>query len=227
MNKLNHLAIIMDGNRRWAKKRNLPSLEGHRNGYNTLKKTGEWCQEKGIGILTIYAFSVENWNRKEEEVSYLNKLIIEVFKKDLNWIYKNGWKLKISGDLSRYSKEIQKVILEAEEKTKNNKDFTLVVCLNYGGRNEIVNAVRKIVKSGIEEKEINEEIIKNNLYVSDIPDPDLIVRTGGELRLSNFLMWQSAYSELYFSKTLWPDFSKEEFEEILEEYENRQRRFGK
>ncbi|MBU4360355.1 polyprenyl diphosphate synthase [Candidatus Parcubacteria bacterium] len=231
MNKLNHLAIIMDGNRRWARKKGLPAFEGHIHGYQTLKKVGDWCLENSIKFFTAYAFSTENWNRSKLEVNFLMNLFEKILKNDIDEFNKKGLKMKFIGQLKKYPKKLNQLIKHAEKLTKNNKKGTLIICLSYGGRSEIVDAVKKIIKSGINPEylgeKINEKLIYQNLYSPDIPDPDLILRTGGEMRLSNFLTWQSVYSELYFSNTLWPDFSKKEFNKILKEYYNRQRRFGK
>jgi len=227
MNKLNHLAIIMDGNRRWAKKRGLPAFEGHIHGYQTLKKVGDWCLEKGIEILTVYAFSTENWKRPKIEVNFLINLMQKILKNDINEFNKKGLKMRFIGQLEKYPKKLNQLIKQAEKLTKNNKKGTLIICLSYGGRSEIVDAIKKIIKKNINLNKITEKLIYKNLYSPDVPEPDLIVRTGGEMRLSNFLTWQSVYSELYFTKTLWPDFSKKEFNKILKEYNNHQRRFGK
>ena len=226
MNKLNHLAIIMDGNRRWAKQKGLPSLEGHRQGYLKLKQVGDWCIQAGIKFLTIYAFSTENWNRAPEEVNYLIKLTAKVLKEDLQEFHQKGIRLRTIGQLDRYPPELQEIIRQAEKLTKSNTQGTLISCLNYGGQTEIVDAVKKIIQQNKKPGEIDEELIKNNLYAPDVPYPDLILRTSGELRLSNFLTWQSVYSELYFTKTIWTDFSRQEFDKILEEYNNSKRRFG-
>lgn len=227
MNKLKHLAIIMDGNRRWARKKGLPVFEGHRHGYQTLKEVGEWCRTAGIKFLTVFAFSTENWQRTKQEVNYLNKLIVMVLKNDLDWFNQRGWRIRLAGDLSYYSNKIRAGLQEAEQKTKNNQRATLIICLSYGGRDEIINAVKKIVAHKKTNQQINEKLISQNLYLPDVPDPDLILRTGNELRLSNFLLWQAAYSELYFTPTLWPDFSKAEFNQILKDFQRRQRRFGR
>lgn len=227
MNKLNHLAIIMDGNRRWAKKRGLPTLEGHRRGYEKLKQVGDWCIENGIKFLTVYAFSTENWKRNRYEIKYLMDLTLKALTDDLEEFNKKGIRMMTVGQLHKYPKKIREAYKTAVEVTKNNKKGTLITCLNYGGRLEIVDAVKKIIQQEKKSSQINEKLIQNNLYAPDIPAPDLIFRAGGEMRLSNFLTWQSIYSELYFSKTLWPDFSRREFDTMLKEYDNRQRKFGK
>ncbi len=231
MNKLNHLAIIMDGNRRWARKKGFPAFEGHTHGYQTLKKVGDWCVEKNIKFLTVYAMSTENLKRPKIEVRFLMNLLQKILKNEINDLKKKGVKLKFSGRLELFSKKVIQGIKNAEKLTRNNKKCILNLCLGYGGQSEIVDAVKKIVKSGVNPEysgeKITQELIQKNLYSTEIPEPDLILRTGGEMRLSNFLTWQSVYSELYFTKTLWPDFSKKEFNKILKEFNNRQRRFGK
>ncbi len=223
MNKLNHLAIIMDGNRRWARKRGLPAFKGHVFGRKTLKKALQWCIENKIKYLTVYAFSTENWKRPKIEVSFLMNFLSKVLQEEVDELHKEKIRMRISGRKEGFPKKIQELIKKAEKLTKNNKKATLQVCLNYGGRSEIIDAVKKISKI----KQVTEKIIQKHLYNPDIPDPDLIIRTGGEMRLSNFLIWQSVYSELYFTQTLWPDFSKKEFNKIIKDFYNRQRRFGK
>jgi undecaprenyl diphosphate synthase len=227
MNKLNHLADIMDGNRRWAKKRNLPTLKGHQRGYEKLKQVGDWCLENGIKFLTVYAFSNENWHRKKSEVNYLMKLMLNGLKNDIDEFHSKGIRLKAIGQIEKFPKYLQKLIHESEEITKNNKKAILILCLSYGGRTEIADAVKKIVAKKIKPAQITEKLIEDNLYFPEAPAPELIIRTGGEFRMSNFLAWQSVYSELFFSKTLWPALSHNEFNEILDEYGKRQRRFGK
>ena len=222
MNKLNHIGIIMDGNRRWARKKGLPAFEGHVFGRKTLKETLKWCIENKIKYLTVYAFSTENWSRPKVEVSFMMNFLSKVLKEEAEELHKEKIRMCIARKKEGLPKTIQELIKKAEELTKNNKRATLQVCLNYGGHSEIVDAVNKIKANKVTEKSI-----QNNLYNSDIPNPDLIVRTGGETRLSNFLTWQSVYSELYFTETLWPDFTKKEFVKILKQYYNRQRRFGK
>ena len=228
---LKHIAIIMDGNRRWAKLHNLPTASGHSAGVKALKNIVTYSSEFGIKYLTVYAFSTENWGRKPEEVNFLMFLLGETFKKELGDLHKNNVKIKIIGDLERLSKELKNVLTNAEQKTADNTGLQLQIAINYGGRAELVNAVKKIaenVKNGIIETcKINEELISGYLYTSNIPDPDLLIRTGGDLRVSNYLLWQIAYTELYPTQTLWPDFGKLELENAVREFASRNRRFGK
>ena len=226
-----HIAIIMDGNGRWAKKRGLPRSLGHKAGVDALKEIVKYSSKLGIGILTVYAFSTENWSRPKEEVDYLiNNLLVEFLRKEINELHKNGVKLKILGDISPLPDNTKDEIARALEITNNNKGLQFNIALNYGGRSEIVLAFRKIAEiilnGSINPKEINEDLIAKNLYTAGDKDPDLIIRTSGEERISNFLIWQGAYSELYFSKVLWPDFKKENLMEAINEYQNRDKRFG-
>ncbi len=218
----------MDGNRRWARSRGLPPLEGHRQGYEKMKKVGKWCKAKGVKILTVWAFSTENWARSKQEVSYLMDLLANALsKKEIEWIKKENIKLQIIGQRERLSKTLQKLVNEAEEATKNNKDGILNLAISYGGRAEILEAIRKIVAKNIPADKITEEMINQNLWTAGMPYPDLIIRTSGEQRTSGFLLWQSAYSELYFYKKPWPDFSEKDLEEAFGNYVKRQRNFGR
>jgi undecaprenyl diphosphate synthase len=219
------IGMIMDGNRRWAKENSLSSVEGHKFGYEKLKEVAEWVKEVGIRNLIVYAFSTENWNRSKEEVSCLVDLLKKVLSEQIDEFNEKKTKLIFAGDISRFSRDIQELIRSAEEKTKDNEENTLVICLSYGGRAEIMSAVNNLLKEG--KSSINEEEFSRALWTKNIPDPDLIIRTGGEERLSGFLPWQSVYSELFFSKTYWPAFSKEEFLEVLKEFSSRERRRGK
>ena len=224
---LSHIAIIMDGNRRWAKNRGLPTLEGHRRGYNKMKKVTQWCIDRGIKILTVYAFSTENWNRSKSEVSYLMNLFRQALNKDIEEINKQGVKLKVIGQKERLAPDIQKMIEKAEAKTRNNKKLLFNVAISYGGRPDILQAVKKLAANKVPAAKITEEMIGKNLWTEGIADPDLIVRTSGEYRLSNFLTWQSAYSELLFIDKHWPAFTEHDLDLIIAEYNKRQRRFGK
>lgn len=224
---LNHLGIIMDGNRRWAKNRGWPTLEGHRRGYNKMKKVTKWCIDRGIKILTVYAFSTENWNRSKKEVGYLMDLFRQALSKDIEEICKQGVQVKIIGQKERLAADIQKMITDAERKTKNNKKLLFNVAISYGGRPDILQAIKKIVTKKISAKDITENLISKNLWTEGIADPDVIVRTSGEQRLSNFLTWQSVYSELIFIKKHWPAFSEKDLDKIIAEYNKRQRRFGR
>ncbi len=223
-----HLGIIIDGNRRWAKKRGLPSFEGHRKGLNKVGKIGEWCKKRGIKIVTLYTFSTENWNRSKKEVSYLMKLFGEALnKKNIKELHQKGIKLQVIGQKERLPESLQKRIKEAEELTKNNKEGILNLAISYGGRPEIIQAVKNIIKKKIPVNEITEDLINQNLWTAGLPYPDLIIRTGGVQRLSNFLTWQSAYSEFYFTKKYWPAFTEKDLDEALMDYSQRQRRFGR
>ena len=219
------IGMIMDGNRRWARERGLSSIEGHRQGHEKLKEVVEWMKEVGIPNLIVYAFSTENWNRPEEEVSFLMELLKKVLSEEIEEFNDKGVKLIFAGDLKRFSEDIQKLMEEATEKTKNNNEHTLVLCVSYGGRTEVVHAVNSLLKEGKES--VSEEDFSQALWTKNVPDPDIIIRTSGEKRLSGFLPWQSVYSELFFPKTYWPAFSKEEFLEILDEFSSRERRRGK
>lgn len=226
MSNLKHLAIILDGNRRWARERGLPTFEGHRVGYERIKDVSKWCLERNIKILTVYAFSTENWNRSKEEVKYLMTLMNKAFSEELDELNKLGFKINIIGSRDRISKTIKKNIEKIENETKNNKKAILNICFNYGGRLEIVEAVKKIVEEGIEVEKINEELIGKYIWFKGQPEPDLIVRTSGEKRLSGFLTWTSVYSELYFPRCYWPDFDEKELDKAIKEFNKRNRRFG-
>lgn len=226
MSNLKHLAIILDGNRRWARERGLPTFEGHRVGYERIKDVSRWCLERNIKILTVYAFSTENWNRSKEEVKYLMTLMNKAFSEELDELNKLGFKINIIGSRDRISRTIKKNIEKIENETKNNKKAILNICFNYGGRLEIVEAVKKIVEEGIEVEKINEELIGKYIWFKGQPEPDLIVRTSGEKRLSGFLTWTSVYSELYFPRCYWPDFDEKELDKAIKEFNKRNRRFG-
>ncbi len=224
------VGIIMDGNRRWAKGKGLLLLKGHSEGGETLKKVVRTAKDFGIKNIIFYTFSTENWNRKAEEVSYLLNLISHFLQKEIDYFDSEGGRLHCVGDLSRFEGGLQKTLKQAEERTSKNTDINVYFAINYGGRQEILSAVKKIIqeqKAKAETEEITEEYFAKHLQTGDMPDPDIIIRTSGEMRLSGFLPWQSVYSELFFTKTLWPDFSKEEFEKILKEYVARERRIGK
>ncbi len=223
---LQHLAIIMDGNRRWARAKGLPTIEGHRQGYKTFKKVGEWCLEKGIKILTVYAFSTENWRRSKEEVNYLMGLLEKALTEEISFFQKKGIQVKIIGRLSDFSQKLQQAIQNIEEKTKQGIKGRLNIALSYGGRAEIVEAIKKIARQKIPAEKITEKTVEENLYTAGLPDPEMVIRTSGEQRLSGFLLWQSSYSELYFTPTLWPDFSREDLEKAIQWFQSRQRRFG-
>lgn len=223
-----HLAIIIDGNRRWARQKGVPEFEGHRQGYNNIKKIGEFAWKKGVKILTIFCFSTENWSRAESEVNYLMRLLGNALsEKTTNYYHNLGIKIQVIGQKNRLSKPTQKKIDQAEKLTKNNKKGLLNLAISYGGRQEIIWAIKNIFEKITDKTEINEKIISDNLWTKNIPDPDLIIRSGGELRISNFLTWQSVYSEFYFEKKYWPDFTENDLEKIFKDYSLRERRFGK
>ena len=229
-----HIAIIMDGNGRWAKKRGLPRAAGHKRGAESLREAVRACNELGVKHLTVYAFSTENWQRPEDEVGFLMGLFLEAINNEVNKLHKNNVRIRFLGRLQQFSKELQEKMRWAMDLTEKNTAGNMNVMVNYGGRAEITDAVNEIVK-GIEgseggggrRKEITEEEIENNLYTKGIPDPDLLIRTANEMRISNFLLWQIAYSEIYVTDVLWPDFNKQELIKAIEEYGKRERRFGK
>jgi undecaprenyl diphosphate synthase len=220
----NHLGIILDGNRRWAKEKGLPSFEGHKAGLEAAKRIINYCSKKGIKTLTLFLFSTENWKRDKTEINFLMSLLEKHLKKDFDLYIKEGLKVKIIGQKEKLPKSVQKELDRVENATKDNSGMVLNLALSYGGRAEIVEAVKNIIKKSIKPEELTEDIIKENLWTSDV---DLIIRTGKEKRISNFLIWQAAYSELYFSDKYWPDFKKEDLDNAIEEYTKRKRRFGK
>ena len=222
-----HVAIIMDGNGRWAKKRGMPRLFGHRAGVENLRAVIKACVEFRIRYLTIYAFSTENWGRPQDEVSGLEKLFHEAFTNEFLELRKQGVRIVHLGQREGIPQDLLKEIDEAVELSKTNDRLILSVALNYGSRNEIMHAVRRMIGDGLKPEEITEQTISRYLFTADIPDPDLVIRTSGEQRLSNFLLYQSAYSEWEFPETLWPDFGKEQLLEAIFEYSKRDRRFGK
>ena len=227
----NHIAVIMDGNARWAKKRELSQEEGHKKGIKSIEILIESAIEFKVKYLTIYAFSTENWNRPENEVKYLMNLAKIYLKNDIEKLDNNGVKILVSGDLSRVDNYIRTKILKAKKITKNNSNLILNIAFNYGSRQEITSAFKKIAidikKEKININDINETIISNYLYNPNIPDPDLLIRTAGEIRLSNFMLWQLIYTELYFTKILWPDFTKDELYKAILAFNNRNRKYGK
>lgn len=221
-----HVGIIMDGNRRWAKERNLPTLEGHLKGYEKMRQAPEWFFHRGIKTLSVFAFSTENWNRSREEVNYLMKLLKRAIEEELEEINKKGYRVLISGRMDELPGDLPELCCEAMDKTKANQKGTLNICLNYGGRAEIVDAARKMIKNKVAPEQVHEGMLKKYLYQGELDDPDIIIRTSGEQRLSGFMLWQSAYSELMFIKKYWPDFEESDADLILAEYANRKRRFG-
>lgn len=222
-----HVAMIMDGNGRWALSRGLPRLAGHKAGTENLRRVIRSTVEFGVKYLTIYAFSTENWGRPLEEVRGLMSILEDVLQKELAELHKEGVQLRHIGRLERLPGRLQEQVLDAIELTKNNDRLVLNVAFNYGGRDEIVHAIQKMIKDGIPSEEVTDEIVSRYLYTAGVPDPDLIIRTSGELRVSNFLIWQAAYSEWYVTPTFWPDFDKEEYARALEAFALRDRRYGK
>jgi len=223
---LNHIAIIMDGNGRWAKDKGMDRIVGHKEGAKSAKKVIEACSDLNINYLTLYAFSTENWNRPQSEVDSLMSLLSLMLKNEIKELERNNIVFNVVGRVEDLPKSVQNIISDVIDRTKHNTGLVLSLALSYGGRQEIIDAVNKIIVSKKSEI-INEEIVKNNLYCPEIPDPDLIIRTAGEHRLSNFLLWQSAYAELFVSKKNWPDFKKKDLMEALKDFENRDRTFGK
>lgn len=225
-----HIAIIMDGNGRWAKKRILPRTAGHQAGVKAVQKVLKRCGERGVEVLTLFAFSSENWRRPQEEVNVLMELFVSTLEEQTQTLHENGIRLRFIGDKAAFSEKLQKEIAESEEKTKNNTRLTLVIAANYGGRWDMLEAVRKIaqdVEQGVvSSSSLTTESIDSRLSFADLPEPDLFIRTGGEYRISNFLLWQLAYTELYFTDTLWPDFDENSLDCSIEAYAGRQRRFG-
>lgn len=222
-----HLGLILDGNRRWAKSQGLPRLEGHRRGYENLKTIGKSCLERGVQYVSAYVFSTENWDRSQEEVTYLMKLLLWVATKEVEELHRAGIRVRFVGSRERLSDKIIKALDAAEAKTRDNTGGTLALCLNYGGHQELVEATRAIVASGMSPAEIDAGTIAGNLYAPDIPPIDFIIRTSGEQRLSNFMLWRAAYSELYFADVHWPAFDVAALDKALAEYATRTRRYGK
>jgi undecaprenyl diphosphate synthase len=222
-----HIGIIMDGNGRWAQERGWLRLAGHQAGVDNIKRILEHSVTRGVKVLTIYAFSTENWHRPPDEVSGLMHLLGLTIQRQLNELHKNGVRILHSGRMEGISQQLQKQIRHALEVTKNNSRITLNVAFNYGGRAEILDAVRRVISDGVKPDSLTEEIFSQYLYTQGLPDPDLIIRTGGEWRLSNFLIWQAAYAEYYATPTYWPDFNENELDKALQEYGQRQRRFGR
>ncbi len=226
-----HVAIIMDGNARWAKLRKLPIKAGHKFGSDNLIKVAKNCIELGIKYLSVYAFSTENWNRPKDEVDYIMNLLKDYLNKERQQLMENGVKLVVSGNMNKLDQETINEINYVQKLTNNNSKIILNIAFSYGARQEIVDALKKISlaieQNKIKFNEINEELVSKNLYFSELPDPDLLIRTAGELRVSNFLLWQIAYTEFYFTKTFWPDFDKKELQKAINSFNQRERRYGK
>ena len=224
--KLQHIAIIMDGNRRWAKNNMLPSAMGHKKGVEALKKTLKAAHKFGVKYLTLYAFSTENWNRKQEEVDFLMGLLANTIKSQLDELNQNNVKLRFIGYLKALNPTLQEILAQAVETTKNNTGVNLQIAINYGARNEIANAIKDMMYQGVKPEDVDEELVSKFLYTKSIPDPDLLIRTGGEMRISNYLLWQIAYSELYITNIYWPEFDEEALKNSILEFAKRQRRWG-
>ena len=222
-----HVAIIMDGNGRWAKQRHMPRIAGHKAGVKSARMAVEVCARNNIAALTLFAFSSENWNRPRKEVDLLMELFIKSLREEAQAIHENNIRMKIIGDRSAFTDKLQSRIAEVESLTEHNTGMTLSVAANYGGRWDIVQAVQKIIAEGIAAEDVDQVVIEKYLTLSDLPAPDLFIRTGGEHRISNFLLWQIAYTEQYFTDTLWPDFTEKHFIQAFDDYAGRQRRFGR
>ncbi|NOU13594.1 MAG: isoprenyl transferase [Methylococcaceae bacterium] len=224
-----HIAIIMDGNGRWAQKRLMPRAFGHQAGVKTVRKIVEYCANNNVEVLTLFAFSSENWRRPEEEVSLLMSLFMLTLQREIDKLDRNNIRLRFIGDRHAFSEKLQKKMAEGELQTRNNTALTLVIAANYGGRWDMTQAFQKLaakVSSGeLKAEEITEQLINQQLSISDLPEPDLFIRTGGEQRVSNFMLWQLAYTEMYFTQTLWPDFDESSIEDAIKSFKNRQRRF--
>ncbi|MEG1002402.1 isoprenyl transferase [Clostridium sp.] len=225
-----HIAIIMDGNGRWAKKRKLPRTMGHKAGVETIRRILKEADKLGVRYMTLYAFSTENWKRPKDEVNALMKLLIQYLRQEINELHSNGVKINVLGDIDRLPKECQEEIEKSVIKTKDNEGITMNIALNYGGRDEILKAVKaiseEVLKGNINVEDIDEEIMENYLYTKGVPDPDIIIRPSGEQRLSNFLLWQCAYSEFWYSNICWPDFKEEDLHRAIYDFQKRDRRFG-
>ena len=228
--ELKHIAVIMDGTGRWAKRRGLPRHLGHKKGCEVCTDIYEGCLENGIKVMSLYAFSTENWNRPKDEIDHLFNYLEIFFKKEIKRFMRDGSRVMVSGDLSRIPEKTRNVIYDSMERTKENKNFVFNICLNYGGKSEIVRATKLIaedIKNGvISIDDVNEKSFENYLYTKDLPPVDLLIRTSGEMRTSNFLLWQLAYAEFIFTKTCWPDFNKKELNECINEFKTRDRRYG-
>ena len=221
-----HIGIIMDGNGRWARQRHLPRVAGHRAGVRAIRPVMQACHKAGVHILTLYAFSTENWQRPRTEVTALMKLFGETIDREVGELHENGVQIRVLGDRARLSISLQTKVAQAEALTANNTSAILNVAINYGGRDEIVAAIRELATSGVDLSALDEATLSQALYTGGLPDPDLIVRTAGELRISNFLLWQAAYAELYVTDTLWPDFGETAIHDALYDFSCRERRFG-
>jgi undecaprenyl diphosphate synthase len=223
---LNHIGIVMDGNRRWARSRGLPAILGHREGVKAVERTLIAAKELGIPFVSLYAFSTENWKRPKAEVLGLMGLLKYYMKLKLDELNRENARIRFAGNISVLSEDIQEVLLDAQEKTRYNDSMQLIICLNYGGRQEILDAVNRMIEKGVS-LPVTEDVFRQYLYLPDVPDPDLLIRTSGELRMSNFWLWQGSYSEYYFTDTYWPDFGRPDLEKAIANYYRRERRYGK
>jgi undecaprenyl diphosphate synthase len=221
-----HIGIIMDGNGRWARRRHLPRVAGHRAGVRAIRPVMEACDRAGVHILTLYAFSTENWSRPRHEVAALMQLFGETIESEVDELHANGVQIRVIGDRTQLSERLQRKVADAERITAHNTSAILNVAINYGGRREIVGAIRELAARGVDLTQLDEEMVSRALYTAGLPDPDLIVRTAGEMRVSNFLLWQAAYAELYVTDTLWPDFGETSINEALHAFSRRERKFG-
>ncbi len=230
-NQPRHIAIIMDGNGRWAKRKLLPRYAGHQAGLETVRRTIKLCMEQGVEVLTLFAFSSENWKRPPQEVNLLMKLFMTALQREVKKLHKNNIRLRLIGSREAFSEKLQTLIADAEDLTKNNTKFTLVIAANYGGRWDIVDTAKRLAlqvqQNSLKAEDIDEELFNSQINLSDLTEPDLFIRTAGEQRISNFLLWQLAYTEMYFTNTLWPDFNEEIFMEALKSFSSRERRFGR
>lgn len=222
-----HIAIIMDGNGRWATKRFMPRVAGHGKGVETVRTIVEACVRRGVEYLTLFAFSSENWRRPADEVSLLMRLFVTALEREVAKMHANDIRLKVVGDLSRFDPKLQELIANAQRRTANNTRLTVTVCANYGGRWDIMQAVKKMIVANPDVSDFSEEQLASHLSMAYAPEPDLFIRTGGEERISNFLLWQLAYTEFYFTDTYWPDFDAEELDKAIASYQERERRFGR
>lgn len=222
-----HIAIIMDGNGRWATKRLLPRVAGHMKGLDTVRNVVEACVERGVKFLTVFAFSSENWRRPTDEVSFLMKLFLSTLEREVSRLHANGIRLKVVGDLNRFDDKLQSMIVAAERKTAGNEQMTLTICANYGGRWDVMQAIGKMLAVNPGQTDFTEDQLAPHLALAYAPEPDLFIRTGGEQRISNFLLWQLAYTEMYFTETFWPDFDAAALDAAISSYRQRERRFGR
>lgn len=226
-NTLQHLGIVMDGNRRWAKAHHVPAFFGHRRGVQTLKKVGVWCLDRGIKFLTVWAFSTENWSRPRQEVKFLMRLAKEFAYREVDFLKSKGIQLRILGRIKELPKDTQEALAFAVRETKQNTKAIMNIALNYGGKGEVIDGIKQLIKEKINPEKITEELFGRYLYAPAIPDPDLIIRTGGQERTSGFLLWESTYAEWYFTQKKWPEFNEGELDKAIADYRQRQRNFGK